>query len=135
MKESFAGSGYVYIDASGVTWWQSDKPGVMREELADADSVCGAGIFETKADDPFKVACEFHDHCFNNRAWYEYMGITFEQVNHIFYRMMRDIAGGDIELQARALGYFLIVSGSIGLHYWNRHPAYDGKTIPPLPVT
>lgn len=121
-------SGYVYADSKGEIWWQPQNLNKPAQLLADSDSICGK-IVETTEDDPFRDACSWHDHAYRNRAWYEYMGVSFSKVNEIFYDMMLKIAGDNKVEQLRALTYYSIVC-VVGRFLWDRHPAYDGKTIP-----
>ena len=117
-------SGRVVTDADGVIYWEKTKPDgtVTREVLQDKDSLCGAGIFETGPDDPFRASCGWHDHAYTNREWFEDMGWDREKIDFHFYELMLVEAQGDTLLNLRAAAYYHVVR-DIGWICYYKHPA------------
>lgn len=114
------GSGHFFNDDKGQIWWQSDKPGVPAELLADWDSLCGSGPFKTGPDDPFRDDCSAHDNCYRHRAFYELRGFSRISIDEYFLQLMLHRAQGSLALEIKAREYYTLVRLFGGILYY-RH--------------
>lgn len=97
--------------------------------LADADSICGYGIFSTGHEDIFRDCCSFHDDAYRNRAFFEARGWNRMAIDDYFLQLMLGKAGDDLELKIAAHEYYWVARMFGGLWYY-RHPKYvEGEPI------
>lgn len=103
----------------GEVWYQ--RAGFPAQLLQDADSLCGAGIFRTGVDDPFREACGVHDSMYKKRAQFEEWGFDREWIDKNFLTLMLRKADGNLALEARAYLYYNTVR-AVGWVLYYRHP-------------
>lgn len=120
-------NGYVFLDERKQIWWvpTSDlhKPPQL---LKDACALCGAGIFQTEFDDPFRDACAWHDNAYISRRQHEARGWDRKKIDDHFlllmraeYQKQRDYYVRQ-QLQHQAAVYYEIVR-CLGWVYYYQH--------------
>lgn len=83
----------------------------------DPNPVCGYGPLSTNPEkEPFLTACVIHDHEFGLKEKDE-QPKSLWRVDWEFYQNMRLIAGSNVLLNLRAVGYF-IVAKLLGPFFW-----------------
>lgn len=124
------GHGNIYVDEGGQVWYLPEDTNIPAQMLADSDSLCGAGIFETGPDDPLRVACSWHDNAYSKRAFFEERGWNRDSLDKYFLQLLLVTANGDDDLIARARRYYAIVR-MVGWIWYYRHPAYVKLELDP----
>jgi len=116
--------GQVTVDSEGRIWWTpaADRPPQL---LADYDSLCGAGIFQTGPDDPFRDCCTWHDRAYQMREFFEDRGWDRKRIDLYFLDLMNNIAKGDMLLFNRANVYYSFVR----MFGWVFYYKHKGSTV------
>jgi hypothetical protein len=119
--------GHVEIDGDGQIWWAPGN-GSERQLLADSDSMCGFGFFETGPEDPFRDCCSWHDNAYIQRKLYEEQGWDRKSIDDYFLTLMLEAAREDLALRSRAYSYHAIARCFGGIWYY-RHLGKDETQI------
>lgn len=86
--------------------------------MTEADEYDGCGIrpFATGREDPFYLACQWHDKAYTLNSWAE-DNVTRQITDLQFYRQMLTIAGNNWRLQLRAWIFYRLARLA-GSRYW-----------------
>lgn len=118
-------TGHIEIDVDGQIWWCAANG--VRQLLADSESMCGFGFFQTGPEDPFRDCCSWHDNAYVQRALYEEQGWDRKAIDDYFLSLMLEVAGSDLALRSRAYSYHAIARCFGGIWYY-RHPGKNEET-------